>query len=86
MLVKINQTEIFNTDIVANYKLDDKGQLEIYNDYRSVTYGHTFEESLVIWRQLLEQIVYQHSQYLAALNDPETSKKLTEEFNDRIFG
>ena len=41
---------------------------------------------MLIWKQLLEQIVVQHNQYLAALHDPETSQNLTKEFNDQLFG
>lgn len=85
MLVKVNKTEIFNTDTAATCKLDEKGQLEIYDNYRIVTDNRSFEESMLIWKQLLEQIVYQHSQYLAALHDPETSRSLTTDFNEQIF-
>ncbi|MBN9388393.1 MAG: hypothetical protein J0I20_10105 [Chloroflexi bacterium] len=85
MLLRVNQTKIFNTESFFTYRLDDKGCLDISDEYRSVTDGNVLDEAMQIWRQLLEQIVVQHYQYLTALNDPETSRKLALEFNKQIF-
>ena len=84
MLIRISKTAIFNTNTIYNYKLDDSGQLQISNEYQYLNYS--FEESMLIWKQLLEQIVYQHGKYLSVLNDSETSRKLIKEFNEQIFG
>jgi hypothetical protein len=83
MLVRISKTEIINTANTYNYKLDYYGQLEVSGNYQSSTYS--FEESMIIWNQFLEQIVYQHSNYLAVLHDPETCRSLSKVFNEQIF-
>jgi lysyl-tRNA synthetase class I len=85
MLVKISQTWIFNTDSLFAYQLNDKGLLIIFDDYRNFTDNHGFKESMQIWRQLLEQLVVQHSQYLAILHNLETSRKLAQDYNKQIF-
>lgn len=83
MFVKINKTIIFDTNTLFTYQLDDLGQLKIFNEYQYSNY--TFDVSMIIWRQLLKDIVYENSKYLSVLHNPEECETLNKEFSEQLF-